>query len=141
MPPGKLHGPQNVSLHGRSRPCDTPSPNPHTSQPDPRMASCHIINLSLSTLQNDWLQQFAHVWAIGVFWASSKTDFLVQSMRQEAMLSNRHRSRTLLSKATHLAPTRSNAARRCAQRARQFVWQCRSQSEADDPLGGSIFAP
>ena len=34
-------------------------PNPHTSQPDPHVASCHILIVSLSTMQNDWLQQFA----------------------------------------------------------------------------------
>ena len=57
------------------------------------------------------------------------------------LLSSRHRSRTMLSKAKHSTPTPSSAARRCAQRARQFVWQCRSHSEADDPLGAAIVAP
>ena len=68
-----------------------------------------------------------------------ETDFLVQNMRHEVLLSSRHRTRTMLTKAKHLTPTPSNAARRCAQRARQFVWQCRSHSEADDPPGCSIF--
>ena len=57
------------------------------------------------------------------------------------LLSSRHRSRTMLSKAKHSTPTPSSAARRCAQRARQFVWQCRSHSEADDPLGAAMVAP
>ena len=82
-----------------------------------------------------------HVWAIGVFRASSKkTDFLVQNMRHEVLLSSRLRSRTMLSKSKHLTPTPSNAARRCAQRTRQCVWQCRSHSEADDTPGAAFFA-
>ena len=131
-------------------------PNPRTSHPDPHMASDHLMIVSLCTMQKDRIQQFApmfgricarmstlvfHVWAIGVFWASSKDDFLVQYMRHEVLLSSRQRSRTMLSKAKHLTPTPSHAARRCAQRARQFVLQCRSHSEADDPPGAAFFAP
>ena len=32
---------------------------PHTSQPDPHVASGHILIVSLSTMQKDWLQHFA----------------------------------------------------------------------------------
>ena len=47
----------------------------------------------------------------------------------------------MLSKAKRLTPTPSNAARRFAQRARQFVWQCRSHSEADDSPGAAFVVP
>ena len=33
--------------------------NPHTSQPDPHMASDHIMIVGLSTMQKHWIQQFA----------------------------------------------------------------------------------
>ena len=136
--------------------CDTPSPNPHTSQPDPHMASGHILIVSLSTIQKNWLQQFAaHVRGLYVrmstwvfsclghrcIFASSKNDFLFRTcMRHEVSPSSRHRSTTMLSKAKHLTPTPSNAARRCAQRDRQFVWQRRSHSQADDLPGAAFFA-
>ena len=129
-------------------------PNPHTSQLDPHVASGHILMVSLFTMQ-DWLQQFAPCSGemckdvyLGFpclghrrIWASSKTDFLVQNMRHEVLFSSRHRPGTMLSKAKHLTQTPSNAARRCAQGARQFVRQCRSHSEADDPPGGATVVP
>ena len=76
-----------------------------------------------------------------VYFGRVEKDFLVQNMRHEVLRSSRHRSRTMLSKAKHLTPTPSNAARRCAQRDRQFVWQRRSHSEVEDPPGAAFFAP
>ena len=104
----------------------THHPNPHTSQPDPHMARGHILIVSLSRTS----VYFGRV---------QKNNFLVQNMRHELLPSSRHRSRTMLSKAKHLTPTPSNAARRCAQRDRQFVWQRRPHSQADDPLGAAFF--
>ena len=120
--------PQSDRLHGRSRPCDTPSPNltPHNLTLMWQVG--HTINLNLfSNLRPCSGDMRADV-------NSNKNVFLVQNMRHEVLHSKRHRSRTLLSKATHLTPPPYKAAKRCAQRARRFVWQCRSHSEADDHL-------
>ena len=127
--------------------------NPHSSQPDPHMASGHILIVSLSTMQKDWLQQFAPMFGVmckdvylgfSMSWTSSVYFGRVQKKRfsrHEVLPSSRHRSRTMLSKAKHLTPTPSTAARRCAQRDPQFIWQRRSHSQADDPPGADFFAP
>ena len=44
-------------------------------------------------------------------------------------------------KAKHLTPTPPNAVRRYAQRARQFLWQCRSHTGTDDHLVQHFFDP
>ena len=141
--------PHNARLHGRPRSCDTPSPTlTHHNG--------HILIGSLFTMQKERLAPAIcahvqgmcvrmstwgfHAWAKTAYFGrvQKKLIFFVQNMKPEALLSNRHTSRTMLSKAKHSTPTPSNAARRCAQRARQFVWQFRSHSEADDPLWCSI---
>ena len=80
-------------------------PNPLTSQPDPHTASGHTMSMSLYTMQKDLIQQFAAIFGRYVsgclpwfsmcgpsayFGRVPKTDFLVQNMRPEASLSDRH---------------------------------------------------
>ena len=52
--------PQHARVHGRSHPCDTPSP---TLTPHNPTLIWQVVTFWLSTMQKDWLQQFATMFA------------------------------------------------------------------------------